>query len=277
MALRSGLLMESTWALDTLNVLLFDDYGVSYFGLGNMPGLLEALLEHWRASLIAMFGISEDLEATTEKAAEKRTRKRSHVLASAKSKKWFESRDLALHLESSRILDEADELGDNIDEALGRVTNLNPTDKVTVLTTKESYTKRPRFTEEDVEVIDKDETLFVHGDDKGWDTEGALMAQGSTHWDNGGGNSSDHIVTHFGADLDLVPFVRLLKDLRPKLKQEQDRIADEKAANNNSNATDVKILSKNYKNNNNKQQNASSDKVLPKVNGEIKVEEIETA
>merc|ERR1711994_277307 len=49
------------------------------------------------------------------------------------------------------------------------------------------------------------------------------------------------------------------KDLRPKLKQEQDRIADEKAANNN------------------KQQNASSDKVLPKVNGEIKVEEIETA
>lgn len=280
MALRSGLLMESTWALDTLNILLFDDYAVSFFGLGNMPGLLEALLEHWRASLIAMFGISEDLEATTEKMAEKRTRKRSHVLASAKSKKWFEEsrNDLALHLESSRMLDQADEMGDSIDEALGRVTNLNPKDKVTVLTTKESYTKRPRFAEEDIEMVDKDDTLFVHGDGKGWDTEGALMAQGSTHWDNGGGNSSDHIVTHFGADLDLVPFVRLLKDLRPKLKQEQDRIADEKGANNNSNATDVKILSKNYKNNNNKQQVASSDnKVLPKVNGEIKVEEIETA
>ena len=274
MALRSGLLMESTWALDTLNILLFDDYAVSFFGLGNMPGLLEALLEHWRASLIAMFGISEDLEATTEKMAEKRTRKRSHVLASAKSKKWFESRDLALHLESSRILDEADELGDNIDEALGRVTNLNPEDKVTVLTTKESYTKRPRFTEEDVEVIDKDETLFVHGDDKGWDTEGALMAQGSTHWDNGGGNSSDHIVTHFGADLDLVPFVRLLKDLRPKLKQEQDRIADE--ASNATTNVSSSLLAKNAKNNNNKKQ-VASEIVLPKVNGEIKVEEIESS
>merc|ERR1711988_226913 len=114
--------------------------------------------------------------ATTEKMAEKRTRKRSHVLASAKSKKWFEEsrNDLALHLESSRMLDQADEMGDSIDEALGRVTNLNPKDKVTVLTTKESYTKRPRFAEEDIEMVDKDDTLFVHGDGKGWDTEGAL-------------------------------------------------------------------------------------------------------
>jgi AT-rich interactive domain-containing protein 1 len=270
MALRSGLLMESTWALDTLNILLFDDYAVSFFGLGNMPGLLEALLEHWRASLIAMFGISEDLEATTEKFAEKRTRKRSHVLASAKSKKWFEeSRDLALHLESSRMLDQSDEMGvDHIDEALGRVTNLNPKDKVTVLTQSESYTKRPRFAEEDIEVVDKDDTLFVHGDDKDWDTEGALMAQGSTHWENGGGNSSDHIVTHFGADLDLVPFVRLLKDLRPKLKQEQDRITDE------ANTTKNVLLSKsNAKNNNNKKLASSDIKVHhPKVNGEIKIE-----
>ena len=38
MALRSGLLMETTWALDTLNILLYDDNSVAYFGLGNMPG-----------------------------------------------------------------------------------------------------------------------------------------------------------------------------------------------------------------------------------------------
>ena len=44
MALRSGLMGESTWALDTLNILLFDDNSVTYFGLGNMPGLLEALI-----------------------------------------------------------------------------------------------------------------------------------------------------------------------------------------------------------------------------------------
>jgi hypothetical protein len=44
MALRSGLMGETTWALDTLNILLFDDNSVTYFGLGNMPGLLEALI-----------------------------------------------------------------------------------------------------------------------------------------------------------------------------------------------------------------------------------------
>ena len=59
MALRSGLLMESTWALDTLNILTFDDNAVTYFGLGNMPGLLEALIEQWRASLIAMFDLTK--------------------------------------------------------------------------------------------------------------------------------------------------------------------------------------------------------------------------
>ena len=39
MALRSGLLMETTWALDTLNILLYDDNSIAYFGLGNMPGM----------------------------------------------------------------------------------------------------------------------------------------------------------------------------------------------------------------------------------------------
>merc|ERR1719278_2306754 len=66
MALRSGLLMESTWALDVINVLLYDDHSFTYFGLGNMPGLLEALLEHWRATLISMFEITQELELSTK-------------------------------------------------------------------------------------------------------------------------------------------------------------------------------------------------------------------
>ena len=62
MALKSGLLAESTWALDTLNILLFDDSTVSYFSLAHLPGLLEVLLEHFRRTLIEMFGICEDIE-----------------------------------------------------------------------------------------------------------------------------------------------------------------------------------------------------------------------
>ncbi|XP_015594992.1 trithorax group protein osa isoform X2 [Cephus cinctus] len=55
MALRSGLLAESCWALDVLNILLFDDTSVSYFGLAHLPGLLDVLLEHFSRSLSDMF------------------------------------------------------------------------------------------------------------------------------------------------------------------------------------------------------------------------------
>lgn len=55
MALRSGLLVESTWALDVLNILLFDDSSVAYFGLTNLPGLLNLLLDHFQKSLSDMF------------------------------------------------------------------------------------------------------------------------------------------------------------------------------------------------------------------------------
>ena len=63
MALRSGLLMETTWALDTLNILLYDDNSVAYFGLGNMPGkscpILFLLVQHhpltkWPFSVLSL-------------------------------------------------------------------------------------------------------------------------------------------------------------------------------------------------------------------------------
>uniref|UniRef100_A0A182MT77 ARID domain-containing protein n=1 Tax=Anopheles culicifacies TaxID=139723 RepID=A0A182MT77_9DIPT len=66
MALRSGLLVESTWALDVLNILLFDDSSVAYFGLAHMPGLLNLLLDHFQKSLCDMFE-SGKREGTTNR------------------------------------------------------------------------------------------------------------------------------------------------------------------------------------------------------------------
>ncbi|XP_046669924.1 trithorax group protein osa isoform X4 [Homalodisca vitripennis] len=51
MALRSGLLAETSWALDVLNILLFDDASIAYFGLAHLPGLLDTLLEHFKHAL----------------------------------------------------------------------------------------------------------------------------------------------------------------------------------------------------------------------------------
>ena len=88
LALKSGQLMESTWALDTLNVLLFDDNSVAYFGLGNMPGLLDALIDTWRAALIQVFDVARDLETSTPKTELQRKRKREKLEKSLQGVKW---------------------------------------------------------------------------------------------------------------------------------------------------------------------------------------------
>lgn len=57
MSLKSGLLAETTWALDTLNILLYDDHTVGYFLLSHLPGLLDNLLDHFRRYLFEIFGL----------------------------------------------------------------------------------------------------------------------------------------------------------------------------------------------------------------------------
>ena len=51
MSLKSGLLTESTWVLNVLNVLLCDNSMVAYFYLGHHPNLLrmlDRLLDHFQ-------------------------------------------------------------------------------------------------------------------------------------------------------------------------------------------------------------------------------------
>ncbi|KAK6169602.1 hypothetical protein SNE40_020618 [Patella caerulea] len=66
MALKSGLLTESTWALDTLNILLFDDSTVSYFNLSHLPGLLDVLLEHFRKCILEVFAELKDNDSVDD-------------------------------------------------------------------------------------------------------------------------------------------------------------------------------------------------------------------
>ncbi|KAF3844699.1 hypothetical protein F7725_007862 [Dissostichus mawsoni] len=62
MSLKSGLLAESTWALDTINILLYDDSTVGSFNLSQLPGFLELIVEYFRRYLIEIFGILEEFE-----------------------------------------------------------------------------------------------------------------------------------------------------------------------------------------------------------------------
>ncbi|XP_060889360.1 AT-rich interactive domain-containing protein 1B-like, partial [Labrus mixtus] len=65
MSLKSGLLAESSWALDTINILLYDDSTVGSFSLPQLPGFLELVVEYYRRCLIQIFGILEEYEVGT--------------------------------------------------------------------------------------------------------------------------------------------------------------------------------------------------------------------
>lgn len=47
MSLKSGLLAESTWALDTINILLYDDNSISTFDLNTVRPNIETLSWCW--------------------------------------------------------------------------------------------------------------------------------------------------------------------------------------------------------------------------------------
>jgi len=264
MSLRSGLLMESTWALDVINVLLYDDHAVSYFGLGNMPGLIEALLEHWRATLIAMFEITQELELSTKSETSTRIKKAvaqikpssetSGAQAGASQRGGRKSRKRRRRRDSSSstsgLFAEASDEEENDNEGedeedpepfLGEAKQIDPNDKCVVIAStthtpyhpwasktrhstitpsRVDYTKRPRFCDEEVELVNREDELFVM--DKPVDPHAAKPVEedqpvgGASHWSHGGGANTSHIVTHFSSDLSVLQFVRVLKSLKKK-------------------------------------------------------------
>ena len=56
MSLKSGLAPDSTWALDTLSILLHDDRTVGFFYLRHHHSLLNTLIDHFTKSLNDVFG-----------------------------------------------------------------------------------------------------------------------------------------------------------------------------------------------------------------------------
>eukprot|EP00096_Caligus_rogercresseyi_P001290 TRINITY_DN1204_c2_g1_i1.p1 TRINITY_DN1204_c2_g1~~TRINITY_DN1204_c2_g1_i1.p1 ORF type:complete len:1779 (+),score=632.85 TRINITY_DN1204_c2_g1_i1:577-5913(+) len=212
MTLKSGLLMESTWALDALNILLYDDNAFTYFGLSNMPGLLEALLEHWRSSLLSMFDITDDLELE-DPTSKQQVRKRGHTVTPIDYLATPE-RNLKAHAPHEHI-------------EMGKVEQpIDPEDKVTLLTGV-NFSKRPRFGFDDCGEISlerEEDALFVTDEDRSWDLseKSSSGINGHEHWRQGGGNTTKHIVTHYASgDLNLIPFVRVLKDLSKSSKDKK--------------------------------------------------------
>lgn len=157
---------------------------------------------------------------------EKYTKKRK---CSRKIKEESDKED-SLFAKSDSENEEEDNATD--DYGLGMVSNnlTNPEDKCVVLSSLpngQNFSKRPRFGEEDIEVISKPDELFIMEREQekeenncSWDLSTVDCGSGSSHWLHGGGNPTDHIITSFTAKHTISEFVRVLKESKHLVKLE---------------------------------------------------------
>lgn len=192
MSLRCGLASEVTWALDIINILLFDDTTVVYFGLLHMPGLLEALIEHLRRGLINMFNICSDLELGSNEEATGANKRIKAEQCDSSDRPWY------LRPPPSPTLE--------LD--LGMLEEDDPTDKETILPNNEDFTLISK-TGKPVKFIKKDGEPFLKGGTRDWDKwEG--FNSGIDTWSVGGGECTAHIICSMEARVPTIPFTRLL-------------------------------------------------------------------
>ncbi|XP_069990045.1 trithorax group protein osa isoform X1 [Penaeus vannamei] len=192
MSLRCGLAAEVTWALDVLNILLFDDQTVVYFGLHHMPGLLEALIEHLRRGLINMFDICSELElGSDEKAtgANKRVKAMQH---DDSDRPWY------LRPPPSPTLE--------LD--LGKLEDHDLQNKEEILKGAEDFTLITK-TGKTVKFVKRDGELFMREGSREWDKwEG--FSSGVDTWSVGGGECTAHIICSMQSSVPPLPFTRLM-------------------------------------------------------------------
>lgn len=189
MALKSGLLGESTWALDVLTILVHDDATVLYFGLSHLPGLLEVLMDHYRRCLNLIFDLVGDLEVGFMLNPGDGPTKEPN-------RKWYE-----LECDMPSVNSNSKRGSDALNG-----------DKTSILDSI-NYTYKTRCKK--VVRTQDEEALFLFDPDKKWDVHEGFIS-GSSHWQHGGGEFTGYIQTHFENTEKRVRFVRIMKDTKKK-------------------------------------------------------------
>lgn len=227
MCLQSGLLSESTWALDVLNVLLFDDTSVQYFGLAHLPRLLTLLLDHFQKSLADMFDpegddkhgygwsscLTENIECANGSADSKEAHSQ-HIdsLHSGDSNNYNSSNKSRNKYDKPPV-----DLGQVIDPPL-------PADRVLVFgagnAPNYTFTTRKGVP---VKIKDATEDIFVLDSKRPWDRESDQRynlesSVGGDAWTYGQTQPRphDYIIDSFRAEIVHIPFARYLKGTKSK-------------------------------------------------------------
>ncbi|XP_010217220.1 PREDICTED: AT-rich interactive domain-containing protein 1A [Tinamus guttatus] len=189
MSLKSGLLAESTWALDTINILLYDDNSIMTFNLSQLPGLLELLVEYFRRCLIEIFGILKEYEVGDPG---QRTLLDPGRFCRASSPLHEEGDE---DDEPRRLNCEVEEEAEEEEEAV-----FASKDKAPLESSEEKLVSK--FDKLPVKVVQKNDPFVVDYSDKLGRVQ--EFDSGLLHWRIGGGDTTEHIQTHFESKTELL-------------------------------------------------------------------------
>ncbi|XP_006862316.1 PREDICTED: AT-rich interactive domain-containing protein 1A isoform X2 [Chrysochloris asiatica] len=191
MSLKSGLLAESTWALDTINILLYDDNSIMTFNLSQLPGLLELLVEYFRRCLIEIFGILKEYEVGDPG---QRTLLDPGRFSKAFSPAPVEGEEEDL-LDPKPEEEEEEEVAENDEEMA-----FSGKDKPTSENNEEKLISK--FDKLPVKIVQKNDPFVVDCSDKLGRVQ--EFDSGLLHWRIGGGDTTEHIQTHFESKTELL-------------------------------------------------------------------------
>ncbi|KAB0360923.1 hypothetical protein FD754_005079, partial [Muntiacus muntjak] len=201
MSLKSGLLAESTWALDTINILLYDDSTVATFNLSQLSGFLELLVEYFRKCLIDIFGILMEYEVgdPSQKALDHSAAKRDDSQSLAD--------DSGREEEDAECIEEEEDEEDEEEEDSGRAetedrssTGASPD---ATADPKEKPRQASKFDKLPIKIVKKNNLFVVDRSDKLGRVQ--EFSSGLLHWQLGGGDTTEHIQTHFESKMEIPP------------------------------------------------------------------------
>ncbi|XP_069371672.1 AT-rich interactive domain-containing protein 1B isoform X2 [Paralichthys olivaceus] len=204
MSLKSGLLAESSWALDTINILLYDDSTVDSFSLTQLPGFLELIVEFYRRCLIQIFGILENYEVGAEgqrtllgplpnPLTEEEVLKEPPAAASQCNSQSGEEQEIQRRSteEMSPLLTTTPTIIDEDTEPAVKQVKVKEEQAEPRPQQASKYDKLPIRVEESGEEWEEMEGRWAEL------SRPAGFISGLLHWKAGGGDSTAHIQTHF--------------------------------------------------------------------------------
>nr|XP_035956785.1 AT-rich interactive domain-containing protein 1B isoform X7 [Halichoerus grypus] len=203
MSLKSGLLAESTWALDTINILLYDDSTVATFSLSQLSGFLELLVEYFRKCLIDIFGILMEYEVgdPSQKALDHNAVRRDDSQSLAD--------DSGKEEEDAECIDEEDDEEDEDEDEDDGKTEMEEKSSAALASPnatadpKEKPRQASKFDKLPIKIVKKNNLFVVDRSDRLGRVQ--EFNSGLLHWQLGGGDTTEHIQTHFESKMEIPP------------------------------------------------------------------------